>query len=682
MYFVVFGLFVRGSVEGIVTKVNNKQILVASAQRPFTNSSKIVEEVENISLTKLKIRQPNWKLEILEKYSDGSPKIVLLLEPGKDKTVPVKLLHYTASGLLYNESDLLALDNDGNNFNLEMRLESEFNQDPLYVYHGPSVYYDGAGAVEMIVFYKWGVLHDSIKIYYPNGLLKSFVGIKDGRLEGLAEKHFENGEIAEKMHFVKGQLSGIFERFHLNGIRTMLSFYHEGVLEGEVKEWTNDGKLQGTYHYSKGLLSGNQTNKAFRRYYSNGMVLEERDFCQGQPWGLHFRNYQSGQKSYVAHYEKGKKHGREQYFNESGEEIGSGEYLFGKPIGKHELFSPEKTLINTVLFDKQGIQIKPFVEYHKNGAKKAQYFHAEGHLNGEYLEWYSKGVLKRRYEYDKGEFEGLQQEFFDSGILKLRVSYQNGIKHGLYEEWHESEKLAVRIAIDQGLRNGASQTWHPNGLKAIDSTYQQGKLDGPYQEWHINGIQKFYGDYVAGKRQGQHREWNDGEVLIVEAQYKDDILQGQFRHWYANGTLKHSAQYMEGKLENNVEEFYENGKPASLKHYLDGRLDGECLCWYEDGEPQEVRSYKQGQPIGAHIIYYPVEKNLSQQISHEINYQAGKLHGEQKSFYPDGTLKAVMNYSQGLLHGHRSILKVILMGDIIYAKVMGEKLFINIKITS
>ena len=57
------------------------------------------------------MRQPNWKLKVIEAFSDGSPKLVLFFEPNQlnEEDLPIKLLTYHPEGYLLEVRRLFLL---------------------------------------------------------------------------------------------------------------------------------------------------------------------------------------------------------------------------------------------------------------------------------------------------------------------------------------------------------------------------------------------------------------------------------------------------------------------------------------------------------------------------------------------------------------------------------------------
>ena len=141
---------------------------------------------ETTEVPKLKMRLPNWRMNVVEKHADGSPWQILYTEPVPltDKEVAVRLVTYREDGSLHEEVDLLAVD----------------PTDPLYkkfgssaIPHGPCVTYNQAGYLESITLYNFGEKHGPSKTFFSTGVLKSTSYYSNGLRNGTYEYKHENG---------------------------------------------------------------------------------------------------------------------------------------------------------------------------------------------------------------------------------------------------------------------------------------------------------------------------------------------------------------------------------------------------------------------------------------------------------------------------------------------------------
>lgn len=561
-------------------------------------------------ITKLKVRQPNWRLEKALNFEDGSPKKIIYYALLANKEIPVKEVLYNQSGRLIQESDLSS----------------------TYAYHGPSVTYDDQARIERIVFYNEGTIHGEVKDIYSNGMLKKVTNYENGIRQGAATVYFDNGEIAKKSFYANDKLDGACITYYPNGIRESELFYEKGVLQGEAIYWYENGQFKSKRYYTYGLLNDQRLSKALTDFYPENVLKEVQSFIFGIPSGLHLKYHPNGKESYKVSYKNGKKVGLEVQFSEDGILIAEGEYHEGKPVGKHYRKTPQDQLLYLANFDSEGQLIEPIVEYNSEGQKVLEYFKNDAGYQGQFSEWYPSGALKRNYHYLNDQFDGLQEEFFENGQLKLKCTYIDKKKHGPFEEWFENGQQAFKARYNQGIKTGSFTEYYPDG-----QTFCLIQFDS------------------SGKLQGEKQIFNQSGRLIMQANFINDLQTGIFQEWHQNGEIKEVSHYIQGKLHGKQEIFYENGKFALKANFNQGLLDGSYTTWFEDGEIHQTKFFALGLPISTHIENYPKNEDGKLQIAKELRYKDGILDGEQLSFYPSGKRQAILTYRSGILHGLKAL---------------------------
>src|SRR5262249_47970205 len=148
-------------------------------------------------------------------------------------------------------------------------------------------------------------------------------------------KYYESGEIAERCAYHQGKRQGNRVLYYPTGQKSAQYSYNNDFLDGEAQEWHPNGQKKSVLFYCRGLLNGSRQHRAFTRYTEKGIVTEVQDFCQGQPTGNHLIYDENGKEIYRATFVLGQKQGLEKCFSSEGALIQQGEYVNGKPIGKH-----------------------------------------------------------------------------------------------------------------------------------------------------------------------------------------------------------------------------------------------------------------------------------------------------------------------------------------------------------
>ncbi|MBX9743747.1 MAG: hypothetical protein K2X08_00880, partial [Chlamydiales bacterium] len=138
--------------------------------------------------------------------------------------------------------------------------------------------------------------------------------------------------------------------------------------------------------------------------------------------------------------------------------------------------------------------------------------------------------------------------------------------------------------------------------------------------------------------------------------------------------IKTEFVFCEGKKIGEHNWYDEIGQLLRIMHFTDDQLNGESKAWYPDGALHFVQNYSMDKPVGRHIEYYP-KTDISQQeedrISKLLYYdEKGQFHGEEKSYYQNGTLQSLVCYSHGVLHGLKQLLdeKGVLLEEASYSE--------------
>lgn len=604
-------------------------------------SSRVVDEegVVRPVVSELRQRQPHWKPRITSLFPDGSAERAVFYEISDEgKELAVKEIRYFASGQLKMEGDLLDLGS---------------GEEPIP--HGVRVTYHVNGVPEQLAYYDRGKLHGPLQFFYPNGQLKRLEMMEGGERNGKWEVYDEDGSKREVAHYVHGKIVGDLLSFYPNGVKSAsLPYGDAGVPHGVATEWFESGSIKANRRYRDGLLSGDGWNPAVTIYYENQTIAEVQDFQGGSPVGVHFQYYEDGREAYRASYKDGKKHGAEQWLFADGSVRGYGEWQNGVPVGKHWTNHATDQLATFAEYDQQGRLVRPIVEFHENGVKRAEYLLVGEQPEGEAREWYDNGQLKTLYVYRNGKYEGEQTEYYPSGQMRVRSLFREGVRQGLHEEWHENGQLAARVQHVNGERDGECMRWYPNGKRHQMESYQVGVLHGKSAVWWEDGTPKFEVHYCNGEQHGWCREWSANGVLVMEAEYEMGGAASDFRQWHENGQLACHIPVVNGKREGKEERFYPSGARHGVATFHNDQLDGEVAVWYEDGSPMRTQQFKEGIPVGLHKEYFqPI--NGKAQLARIVSYAAGKLDGEQRSYHKNGQVQAIVSYCDGVLNGMKAL---------------------------
>ncbi len=81
---------------------------------------------------------------------------------------------------------------------------------------------------------------------------------------------------------------------------------------------------------------------------------------------------------------------------------------------------------------------------------------------------------------------------------------------------------------------------------------------------------------------------------------------------------------------------YKNGKNKSESNYKDGKKDGLLTLWYENGNKKSEINFVNGERHGTRTDWYDDIRRELGQIKSTAIYKAGKQHGSQVAWHPNG----------------------------------------------
>lgn len=190
-------------------------------------------------------------------------------------------------------------------------------------------YYEN-GVIKSELRYKDGKLNGECVWYYPNGKTEMKTNYRMDTLVGETIRWYENGNLESKYFLKNDQYEGAFEKYNVFGDLVKLEHYKDGVLHGEMKQWYDSGSLFVEGAYKEGMFDGK-----WIIYYENGSVGSMATYKDGA--GVQIGYSYDGLMLTKIHYRDNVKHGEEIRYDRKGDvaEIliwENGEYV--KTMGK------------------------------------------------------------------------------------------------------------------------------------------------------------------------------------------------------------------------------------------------------------------------------------------------------------------------------------------------------------
>ncbi len=152
-----------------------------------------------------------------------------------------------------------------------------------------------------------------------------------------------------------------------------------------------------------------------------------------------------------------------------------------------------------------------------------------------------------------------------------------------------------------------------------------------------------------GRKQGPWEKVYEGkEVYQYKGQFKDDKPVGKFTYYYESSKVKAIVNH-EPSGRSEAFFYHENGVLMSHGIYRNMKKDSVWTNFVPSGRLSNKETYKADSLDGAKVIYFVPEDptDKSQRVSAVMNYNNGKLDGEYKEFFIDGTLMRKGIYENG-----------------------------------
>lgn len=213
---------------------------------------------------------------------------------------------------------LPSLDECKDSSDFELRLDSSGQVSELYslkqgLKHGFARHYHENGSIKWEACYKESLLHGPSKYFSDKGTLLSITWFYEGKEEGVSYQYTIHGSPFSKLCFRKGRLHKRQEYYYEDGSLKSILHYEDGALHGDVELFFEDGKPKRLCHFVHGKRQGTDTIHS-----REGIILDEGNYENGLPIGLHQRRYPSGKlREEILYYSPTKFERKE--WNEKGE---------------------------------------------------------------------------------------------------------------------------------------------------------------------------------------------------------------------------------------------------------------------------------------------------------------------------------------------------------------------------
>ncbi|MFL0081095.1 toxin-antitoxin system YwqK family antitoxin [Tenacibaculum maritimum] len=158
---------------------------------------------------------------------------------------------------------------------------------------------------------------------------------ENGEREGIWRKTYKNGKIRYEGQFKNGKEIGVFKYYDIKAPRkpVMIKKFSKHSDSAEVKFYTLLGKLK-----TKGTMVGKKRVGKWSYFFTNGKLLSEEFYKNGELDGVLKNYYSNGQVTEESNYKNNVKHGISKKYTEDGILIEEENYVAGKLEGPARYF--------------------------------------------------------------------------------------------------------------------------------------------------------------------------------------------------------------------------------------------------------------------------------------------------------------------------------------------------------
>lgn len=345
-----------------------------------------------------------------------------------------------------------------------------------------------------------------------------------GNIQACITAYHPNGELKQYLEVINGRAFGEYGAWYESGVRKIQARVIGGpgdLYEGIEKSWlfdgccyaySEDGMIEAEIPYCKGKREG----VAFY-YHKNGSLWKEIGLCNDQIEGFYTVYFDDGSLFERTEYIDGKREGP------------SNKYWFGGATAAQEFYE-ENRLIEGRYYSKQGCLV------------------AEINCGNGFKAIFGKESVLEFHEYRAGVQEGIVQVLNKNGKIIRTYAIKESLKHGEEIEYDPAtKKPKLSISWMQGKIQGIAKTWYPNGSQESQREMVDNKKMGILTAWYMDGTLMLIENYDQDKLvKGEY--YRQGHTFPVSTVANGD---GEATLFDGNGLFLRKIKYNKGIPESN-----------------------------------------------------------------------------------------------------------------------------------
>jgi antitoxin component YwqK of YwqJK toxin-antitoxin module/Tfp pilus assembly protein PilF len=426
----------------------------------------------------------------------------------------------------------------------------------------------------------------TLKIYGPNGLLKTELPLKDGLISGLARFYTYGGTLSEEAEFANDKREGKETTYFKNGKVNHESNNKDGNDKGPYKSYHKNGNPG-----SEGWLEGSDKQGIWTFYNVNGT------------------------KDSRAYYNAGEISGPAEEFNIKGELL-SKDYYFDKALYRLQQFDSAGNVYNTIDFPNGNGDYRLLSQESKKTWFECKV--AGGQFNGPYTKYFPDGSISESGIYKNGRKHGPVTYFYFNGIKSSSGFFKEGKQDSTWQYYTEMGEHIATSNYKAGDLHGKRYSYE-DGQLTYESTYEEGSRNGPQYIYSKNKQLAVMMNFSSGILKSYAYEGKDGK-LMPEIKLKNGT--GAVLAYYPNGKKSADLHYEQSGQQGKQLYYFANGNLSEERNVAYEDNQGEWKEYYENGKLKCVYNYKDNDFYGPYTLYDATGKVLVSK-----NYYYDQLHG-------------------------------------------------------
>jgi len=189
---------------------------------------------------------------------------------------------------------------------------------------------------------------------------------------------------------------------------------------------------------------------------------------------------------------------------------------------------------------------------------------------------------------------------------------------GVKRDYHENGSLRSEIQTRGGRYHGLATWYYADGMRQHECFFERDTLQGKSTRWYHNGKIHSVEFFKNNQLHGKSLKYDMNGKLISEENFVMGVPHGAFIQYYTNGQAQIEGTYHNGFYDNKWFYYEDDGTLVGIGEFKMG--SGKQRAWYTNGT-----------------------------LKREVHYLDNEKHGEEKWYYPDGSLSKVLTYDNGRL---------------------------------